>query len=134
MVSSQSSADEFQHRAFPRYEIQASVSYYTSHHAEEHCAIENLSLGGMCIRAGKIQEIGTPIQLTLHVPNHNLVLDFAGEVAWVNRAHPTDIGIRFTALTEHQRAELQRYLQDHFKQNRFPASPVSLAAEATLFL
>lgn len=126
------STDEFQPRAFPRYEIQASVSYYTASHTEEDCSIENLSLGGMCIRSGKVQEIGTPIQLTLRVPSYNLVLDFVGEIAWVNRAHPMDIGIRFAPLTEHQRAMLQQHLQTHFGSDHFHLSRSALSAETTL--
>lgn len=104
---------EFQPRGFPRYDVQATAAYHTSQHAEQQCPIENLSLGGVCIRCDIPQEIGTLLHLVLQMPGHE-PLALLGEVAWVNRALPIDIGVRFHALTETQRRALYQHLNEQY--------------------
>jgi Tfp pilus assembly protein PilZ len=93
-------------RAHPRYEIDASadLSGSGSHR------IQNISLGGICIQTANIEEVGAPVDVVLHLSDDGARLDLHGQVVWVNREPPEDVGIRWTRLDEEHRVALADYI------------------------
>lgn len=97
-------------RRSPRYEVKAWVDM-SNNQALAHHPIQNLSLGGICIRCDFTQEIGTQVDLVIHLPEVETPLSVPGEVVWANRTVPQDMGIRFVALTEEDALLLKGYIQ-----------------------
>jgi len=94
-------------RVHPRYEIDASadLSGSGSHR------IQNISLGGICIQTSAVEEVGAPVDVVLHLGVDAPNLDLRGQVVWVNREPPEDVGIRWTALDDARRTALVEYIQ-----------------------
>lgn len=97
---------EKENRAHPRYEVDA--------HADLGAIgahpIQNLSLGGICIQTSVLQDVGKPVDVLLRFPELGSELSLRGEVVWVNRTPPQDVGIRWIGLDEERRGVLRRYL------------------------
>lgn len=96
-------------RAHPRYEVTAYVDYSGNEVLIYH-RVENISLGGICIRTTSIEEIGTTVDLIISFPELNASIAVQGEVVWVNQEHPMDMGIRYLDLDEEKRQVLRRYI------------------------
>src|SRR5215468_6281979 len=93
-------------REHPRYEIDASADLTGS---GSH-RIQNISLGGICIQTRSIEEVGAPVDVVLHLSDDGARLDLHGQVVWVNREPPEDVGIRWTRLDEEHRTALADYI------------------------
>jgi uncharacterized protein (TIGR02266 family) len=102
-------ADERRERAFPRFEVNAYVDYAGSDVLLYH-TIENISLGGICIRTPSVEDVGTLVELVINFPELHTQVEMQGEVVWANREPPMDIGIRYVDLDEEKRETLRRYI------------------------
>lgn len=96
-------------REHPRYEINAYVDYTGSEVLLYH-RILNISLGGVCIQSGGVEELGTIVDLVINFPELNTSMSLKGEVVWVNREPPMDMGIRYVDLEGDRRETLRKYL------------------------
>jgi uncharacterized protein (TIGR02266 family) len=67
----------------------------------------NLSSGGLCLRTRKSYDVGAPVQMQMRVDSESFQLN--GVVAWV-REDAEAVGVRFTNLSEEDRARLQRVI------------------------
>jgi len=94
-----------ENRAHPRYEIDSAADVSGGSHR-----IQNISLGGICIRTSRLQEVGAPVDVVLDLPELGRRLELHGQVVWVNREPPEDVGIRWTALDESHRHALAEYI------------------------
>ncbi len=92
-------------RVHPRYEIDSSADVSGGIHR-----IVNISLGGICIRTSRLQEVGAPVDVVLDLPELGRRLELSGQVVWVNREPPEDVGIRWTGLDEPRRQLLVEYI------------------------
>jgi len=72
--------------------------------------VQNISLGGICIQSMAVEEIGTTVDLVLNFPELEATIGIKGEVVWVNREPPMDMGIRFVDLDDDRKDTLRRYL------------------------
>lgn len=90
----------------------ATVDYSTPEELVLDHYLDNLSLGGACIRAAKIQPEGTPVVLMISFPDlDDVTVEIDGVVAWVNESPPMDMGIRFIGVTTQVRDVLREYLK-----------------------
>ena len=96
-------------RAFPRLELNAYVDYTGSEVLLFH-KVQNISLGGVCIQSAAVEEVGTIVELVLNFPDLDASLALQGEVVWVNREAPMDMGIRYVGLDGERREALKKYL------------------------
>ncbi|MES1172460.1 MAG: PilZ domain-containing protein [Bacteroidota bacterium] len=106
-------------RAFPRLEVRAYVDYTGTEVLLYH-RVQNISLGGICIRSAAAEEIGTIVDLVLNFPELEATVAVKGEVVWVNNEPPMDMGIRYVDLDDDRRDTLRRYLS---LAKARPASP-----------
>ncbi|MCA9670110.1 MAG: PilZ domain-containing protein [Myxococcales bacterium] len=97
-------------REFPRFEVTAYVDYSGSEILLYH-RIENISLGGMCIQTAAVEELGTIVDVVINFPDLDAMVSAQGEVVWVNREPPRDMGIRFIDLDEERKNVLRAYLE-----------------------
>lgn len=93
-------------RVHPRYEIDDSAAMpgVGSHR------IQNISLGGICIQTPALQEIGAPVDVVLNLRAEGRRIDLQGQVVWVNRDPPEDVGIRWIQLDDDNRQLLTAYI------------------------
>ena len=96
-------------RAFPRFELNAYVDYTGSEVLLYH-RVQNISLGGICIHSASVEEIGTLVDLVVNFPDLDASIALRGEVVWVNRHPPMDMGIRYVDIDDDRRDTLKRYL------------------------
>src|SRR5438046_2582663 len=83
-------------RADPRYEVNARVD--VGDEGADH-KVRNISLGGIGIESANIQDVGTVVDLMIRFPDlGEAAITLKGNVVWVNREPPTDMGIRFLDL------------------------------------
>ncbi|MBK6849702.1 MAG: PilZ domain-containing protein [Proteobacteria bacterium] len=104
-------ADPRNRRVDPRYEITAYVDYTGTSEVLLYHRIENISLGGMSIQTASVEEIGTVVDLVISFPDLNTTIAARGEVSWVNREEPMDMGIRFLDLDEERKDVLRKFIQ-----------------------
>lgn len=100
---------EKDNRAHPRYEVDALVDLQAGGESSQS-PIQNLSLGGICLRTSFLEEVGRTVDVVLRIPELDQELSLHGEVVWVNRSPPQDVGIRWKDLDPERRDVLQRYL------------------------
>lgn len=86
------------------------VDYRGTHIVLYH-KVRNLSLGGICIEAPSVEEVGKTVSLSLNFPELHESIEVAGEVVWANQEPPCDMGIRFHGLTEEQATTIRAYIQ-----------------------
>ena len=108
--SATSAASPEESREHPRFDLTAYVDYTGSEVLLYH-QIENISLGGMSMRSSAIEEVGTRVELLIAFPELKASVALEGEVVWVNREAPMDMGIRFVDLDESRKDVLRRHLQ-----------------------
>jgi hypothetical protein len=94
-----------ENRVHPRYEIDSSADISGGSHR-----IQNISLGGICIRTSRLQEVGAPVDVVLDLPELGRRLELHGQVVWVNREPPEDVGIRWIDVDEVRRQVLSDYI------------------------
>src|SRR5687767_7671909 len=96
-------------REYPRYEVNAYVDY-TGNEVVLYHRIQNISLGGICIQSVGVEEVGTLVDLVINFPELNASLQVKGEVVWVNREPPQDMGIRYVDLDNERKDTLRKYI------------------------
>jgi len=117
-------------RAFPRYEVNAYVDY-TGREVLLFHKIQNISLGGVCIQSAGVEEVGTTVDLVLNFPDLDASIALKGEVVWVNREPPTDMGIRYLDLDDDRKDTLRKYLlllREKEARESAPATPSPIRA------
>jgi len=67
----------------------------------------NVSSGGLCLRTKRAYDVGVPVQVEMKVDGESFKL--RGVVAWV-RDESEAVGVRFTKLSDEDRARLQRLI------------------------
>jgi uncharacterized protein (TIGR02266 family) len=103
------SQDGEQPREFPRYELNAYVDFTGTEVLLYH-RIQNISLGGVCIQSSGVEDVGTTVDLVINFPELASSLSLRGEVVWVNRDPPMDMGIRYVDLDQERRETLRKYI------------------------
>jgi uncharacterized protein (TIGR02266 family) len=103
------SETEEQPREFPRYEVNAYVDY-TGNEVMLYHRIQNISLGGVCIQSSGVEDVGTLVDLVINFPDLDASLSVKGEVVWVNREPPMDMGIRYVDLDNERKETLRKYI------------------------
>jgi uncharacterized protein (TIGR02266 family) len=96
-------------RKNPRIEVNAYVDYTGADVLLYH-KIENISLGGMCIQAATPEEPGSIVDLVINFPEFDESIEVAGEVVWVNRDPPHEMGIRFLEVDVRVQSVLENFL------------------------
>ncbi len=82
----------------------------TSDRYRVHSALE-VSEGGLLFTSSKAYAVGTPLELSLMLPNEK-ILTVNGEVAYVFRQRETyHVGVRFFGPSEEVQAMLRIYIQ-----------------------
>lgn len=96
-----------------RYEVHAWVDVEHGHVAAgAHQSVQNISLGGVCIHAEVVEDVGSVVDLKITFPDlDGAHLEVKGTVVWVNRHPPAEMGIRFLELDEERREMLREYLR-----------------------
>ena len=95
-------------RAYPRYVVDAGADVTTSASTSSP-QVQNLSLGGICIQTSEITEVGAPVDVLLRF-SEGEQLALRGQVVWVNRQPPQDVGIRWVELDAPHKDLLSRHL------------------------
>ncbi len=103
-------------RAHPRYEVDADADV-TAGASTSSPAVQNLSLGGICIQTSEVTEVGAPVDVVLRFREGDQVA-LRGQVVWVNRQPPQDVGIRWLDLDGPRREVLERYLAEALERMR----------------
>ena len=103
------SDSEEQPRAFPRYEVNAYVDY-TGNEVMLYHRIQNISLGGICIQSSGVEDVGTIVDLVINFRELGASVSLKGEVVWVNRDAPMDMGIRYVDLDNERKETLRKYI------------------------
>lgn len=101
--------DHQENRRFPRYEVDLRVDVKAGESIVQP-RIQNLSLGGICLQTPALEEVGTKVDLVIHT-DEGMALSLRGEVVWVNREPPTDVGIRYLELDAATRTQLERVIE-----------------------
>jgi uncharacterized protein (TIGR02266 family) len=96
-------------REFPRYEVNAYVDY-TGNEVLLYHRIQNISLGGVCIQSSGVEDVGTVVDLVINFPELAASLSIKGEVVWVNRDAPMDMGIRYVEMDNERKEMLRKYI------------------------
>ncbi|MCE9672654.1 TIGR02266 family protein [Myxococcus stipitatus] len=68
----------------------------------------NVSAGGLCLRTRKAYDVGSRVSLSMDIAGQEFHL--TGVVAWV-RDEQEAIGVRFTDVSDEDRARLQRVVE-----------------------
>lgn len=96
-------------REFPRYEVNAYVDY-TGNEVLLYHRVQNISLGGICIQSNGVEDVGTIVDLVINFPELQASISVKGEVVWVNRDAPQDMGIRYIDLDNERKDTLRKYI------------------------
>ena len=96
-------------REFPRFEVNAYVDY-TGNEVLLYHRVQNISLGGICIQSNGVEDVGTIVDLVINFPDLDASLSIKGEVVWVNRTDPQDMGIRYVDLDNERKEMLRKYI------------------------
>lgn len=96
-------------RRYPRYEVSAYADLTGTEILLNH-KVCNISLGGICLQTQSVEEVGTEVDLVINFPELDSTIALRGEVVWVNREPPEDMGIRYLELTDDRRRTLKRLL------------------------
>ena len=96
-------------REYPRFEVNAYVDY-TGNEVVLYHRIQNISLGGICLQSSGVEDVGTTVDLVINFPDLNASISVKGEVVWVNREAPMDMGIRYVDLDSERKEMLRKYI------------------------
>jgi uncharacterized protein (TIGR02266 family) len=96
-------------REFPRFEVNAYVDY-TGNEVLLYHRVQNISLGGICIQSNGVEDVGTIVDLVINFPDLHASISARGEVVWVNRDPPMDMGIRYIDLDNDRKETLRKYI------------------------
>ncbi len=96
-------------RKYPRIEVNAYVDYTGKEVLLFH-RIENISLGGISIKAPSVEEVGTKVELAINFPDFDDSIELTGEVVWAREDKEGVMGIKFIDMTPETKQKLKRYL------------------------
>jgi len=96
-------------RQFPRIEANAYVDY-TGEEVLLYHRIENISLGGISIKAPSVEKVGTQVELVINFPDDEMQIDCLGEVVWSHEEDEGRMGIKFLEMDPKQKSMLKRFL------------------------
>jgi uncharacterized protein (TIGR02266 family) len=96
-------------REFPRFEVNAYVDY-TGNEVLLYHRVQNISLGGIAIQSNGVEDVGTVVDLVINFPELGSSIHVKGEVVWVNREAPMDMGIRYIDLDNERKDTLRKYI------------------------
>ncbi len=99
--------DQRKHR---RFELEAVVDYTGKEFLLNH-RIFDISMGGIRIQTGELEEEGREVDLVVSFPDLDAVIEVKGEVAWIKRAPEMEMGIKFKNLGIKEHRLLQEYLK-----------------------
>jgi Tfp pilus assembly protein PilZ len=108
------STSEEQPRQFARYEVNAYVDLAgeAATRVGQAQRVQNISLGGICIQAGAgVAEVGTIVDLVINFPDLDARVSLRGQIVWVNREPPVDIGVQYVDLDAERKDLLRRYIK-----------------------
>lgn len=105
-----SSGDRSDSRQHPRFEVNAYADLTGTEILLNH-RVCNISLGGICLETESLEAVGTVVDLVINFPEIDSVVALKGEVVWVNREPPEDMGIRYVELDEERKRVLKSYIQ-----------------------
>ena len=92
-----------------RIQTDVVVDYRGTHVVLFHKVV-NLSIGGICIQSPSVEPVGKSVSLSLNFPELNKALEVSGVVVWTNEETPSDMGIRFTNLSESDIEVIRNYI------------------------
>jgi hypothetical protein len=96
-------------REFPRFEVNAYVDY-TGNEVLLYHRVQNISLGGICIQSNGVEDVGPSSTWSSTSPSWSASISVKGEVVWVNRDAPMDMGIRYIDLDNERKDTLRKYI------------------------
>jgi len=102
-------ADRAPGRPTARFEVNAYVDYTGTEVLLYH-RVQNISLGGICIQSNGVEDVGTLVDLVVNFPDLQASISVRGEVVWVNRDAPMDMGIRYVDLDNERKETLRKYI------------------------
>lgn len=105
-----SSGDRTDSRLHPRFEVNAYADLTGTEILLNH-RVCNISLGGICLETQSLEDVGTVVDIVINFPEIDSVVALKGEVVWVNREPPQDMGIRYVEMDEERKRVLKSYLQ-----------------------
>ncbi|MBR58063.1 MAG: hypothetical protein CMH54_08570 [Myxococcales bacterium] len=115
--------DSEKRRDEKRIECDALVDYGFKGEVGLDHRLENISLGGACIRAAKVHPLGSGVVLMVHFRDSSRrSVEIRGEVVWSNADPPSDMGIRFTDMSPEAKAVLRRYVEERAASEKQTAS------------
>ncbi len=97
-------------REYPRYEVNAYVDFAGTEVLLYH-AIQNVSLGGICINVPAVENVGTRVNVVINFPDLGKEVSLTGIVVWANDHEPKDMGIRWIDLQDTDRLALLEYIE-----------------------
>ncbi len=97
-------------RQYPRIEANAYLDYNTSDKVLLFHTIENISLGGVSIRAPLVEEVGSIVEMSINFPEEDSVVEMRGEVVWARIEEHARMGIKFIEMSEEVREKLKKLL------------------------
>jgi c-di-GMP-binding flagellar brake protein YcgR len=117
VIAFPNSIETAERRATLRYPVEVPVAYMAE--AEEvfgeHTRTIDISLGGLRMVTSRVLAPGTPLSLTLQLPEDTLLL--SGMVVWSSfRGRRAMAGVQFTRMKESAQAALAKFLADKERQ------------------
>lgn len=105
--------DASHRREHSRFHVDLDVTVGSDHNFYAGFA-ENLSAGGVFIATHKLKPVGSPIELTINLPD-GIQIRATGEVRWIRVFNersdtPPGMGVRFNGLAEASVALIQDFL------------------------
>lgn len=105
-----------QRRGAPRYRIELDVSLDSGHNFYVGF-VENLSAAGVFIATHLLRDVGNTLELCIHLPNSEVVVQALGEVRWVREYSeqsniPPGMGVRFLRLSATSQRQIDRFLAE----------------------
>ena len=101
-------------RASKRININLIVDYKSDgHYFFDFCT--DLSTGGIFIKTTRVKPIGSPIDITITIPDTKETLKISGEVLWTQKAgstqtHGVGMGVQFVDMPDRSRELIQQFI------------------------
>lgn len=101
-------------RVHARAAVELDVSLGSDHNFYGGFA-ENLSAGGVFVATHLTRPVGEVIELSIHIPAHNLEIKGTGEVRWIREFNdqsdvPPGMGIKFLELEDGSQEAIDEFL------------------------
>ncbi len=101
-------------REHPRFGVELDVSLGSDHNFYAGFA-ENLSAGGVFVATHLLKPVGEIIELSIHIPESELMIQGTGEVRWIREYNeasdvPPGMGVKFLELEPGAEEAIQYFL------------------------